>query len=113
MQELAAQRPFYGTRRMAAQLSRELRMPVNRKRVQKVFRTLNWIEPAKTKSQVIRSASKVVRASRPREFGSHQEAEAAVGEAFTDYNRDRIHSALDYMTPYEYLDEWKGGRVNN
>ncbi len=232
VEELALQRPFYGTRRMAAQLSRELRTPVNRKRVQKIFRTLNWIEPSKTKSQVIRSASKVVKASRPyefwqtdmtylwcgnadrwsylfnvidvfhrewlgyafersaikehaimsvnnalvshnkvvvpaeltlrcdngpqyashafkdsmdalglrleyilyhtpeqngfvesfhktlkreyvwsRDFRSHQEAEVAVEEAFTDYNRNRIHSALDYMTPYEYLDAWRSGKV--
>jgi putative transposase len=229
VKEVALARPFYGTRRMAAQLSRELRTPVNRKRVQKIFRTLNWIEPAKTKNEVIRSASKVVRASRPfqfwqtdmtylwcgndrwsylfnvidvfhrewlgyafetsalkehaimsvnnalashpdalpreltlrcdngpqytshafkdsmdalglrleyilyhtpeqngfvesfhktlkreyvwpREFNSHQEAEVAVEEAFTDYNRNRIHSALDYMTPREYLDAWKSGR---
>jgi len=68
VEELALQRPFYGTRRMAAQLSRELHAPVNRKRVQKVFRTLNWVEPAKTKSQIVRSATKVVRASRPFEF---------------------------------------------
>jgi putative transposase len=233
VEEISLQRPFYGTRRMAAQLSRELHVPVNRKRVQKVFHKLNWIEPAKTKSEVIRSAvSKVVRASRPyefwqtdmtylwcgnrdrwsylfnvvdvfhrewlgyafersavkehaimsvnnalashrdasperltlrcdngpqytshafkdsmdalglrleyilyhtpeqngfvesfhktlkreyvwpREFSSHQDAEVAVEEAFTDYNRDRIHSALDYMTPYEYLDAWRNGRIS-
>jgi putative transposase len=68
VEEIALQRPFYGTRRMAAQLSRELHVPINRKRVQKVFHVLNWIEPAKTKSQVIRSASKIVKASRPYEF---------------------------------------------
>lgn len=66
--EIALQRPSYGTRRMAAQLSRELHVPINRKQVQRVYRGLNWTEPAKTKSQVIRSASKVVRASRPYEF---------------------------------------------
>jgi transposase InsO family protein len=48
---------------------------------------------------------------RPREFNSHQEAEVAVEEAFKDYNRNRIHSALDYMTPYEYLDAWKSGKI--
>lgn len=231
VEEIALRRPSYGTRRMAAQLSRELHVPVNRKRVQKVFHALNWIEPAKTKSQVIRSASKVVKASRPyefwqtdmtylwcgnsdrwsylfnvidvfhrewlgyafersavkehaimsvndalashtdvapegltlrcdngpqytshafkdsmdalglrleyimyhtpeqngfvesfhktlkreyvwpRDFGSHQEAEVAVGEAFTDYNQNRIHSALDYLTPCEYLEAWRRGKV--
>jgi putative transposase len=231
VEEIALRRPFYGTRRMAAQLSRELHVPINRKRMQKVFHALNWIEPAKTKSQVIRSASKVVKASKPyefwqtdmtylwcgnsdrwsylfnvidvfhrewlgyafersavkehaimsvnnalashrdvvpteltlrcdngpqytshafkdsmdalglrleyilyhtpeqngfvesfhktlkreyvwpRDFGSHQEAEVAVGEAFTDYNQNRIHSALDYLTPCEYLDAWKSGKI--
>jgi transposase InsO family protein len=47
----------------------------------------------------------------PREFRSHQEAEAAIGEAFVDYNRDRIHSALGYLTPYEYLAAWKAGTL--
>jgi putative transposase len=229
VEKIALERPFYGTRRMAAQLSRELHAPINRKRVQKVFHALNWVEPSKTKSQLIRSASKVVKASRPyefwqtdmtyvwcgnrdrwsylfnvidvfhrewlgyafersavkehaimsvnnalashtddiivpgeltlrcdngpqytshafkdsmdtlglrleyilyhtpeqngfvesfhktlkreyiwsRDFRSHQEAEVAVEEAFTDYNRNRIHSALEYMTPYEYLDAWR------
>lgn len=231
VKETALERPFYGTRRMAAQLSRELRTPINRKRVQNIFHSLNWIEPSKTKSEVIRSASKVVKASRPyefwqtdmtylwcgntdrwsylfnvvdvfhrewlgyafersavkehaimsvnnalashknvapeeltlrcdngpqytshafkdsmdalglrleyilyhtpeqngfvesfhktlkreyvwpRDFRSHQEAEVAVEEAFIDYNRNRIHSALDYMTPCEYLDAWKRGEV--
>lgn len=229
VEELALQRPFYGTRRMAAQLSRDLRVPVNRKRVQKVFHKLNWIEPAKTKSELIRSASKVVKASRPyefwqtdltylwcgvdrwsylfnvidvfhrewlgyafersavkehaimsvnnalashgdvvpaeltvrcdngpqytshafkdsmdalglkleyilyhtpeqngfvesfhktlkkeyiwtRDFQSYQEADAAIVDAFTDYNRDRIHSSLGYLTPYEYLEAWKRGK---
>lgn len=68
VKELALERPFYGTRRMAAQLTRELHVPVNRKRVQKVFRTLNWTDPAKTKSQILRSSVKVVRASRPYQF---------------------------------------------
>ncbi len=49
--------------------------------------------------------------SGPREFLGHQEAEVAVEEAFVDYNRNRMHSALDYMTPYEYLDGWKDGKV--
>ena len=68
VEEIALQRPSYGTRRMAAQLSRELHVPINRKRVQKVFHALNWIEPAKTKNQVIRSSSRVVKVSRPYEF---------------------------------------------
>jgi transposase InsO family protein len=35
------------------------------------------------------------------------EAENAIGDAFTDYNRKRIHSALGYKTLYELLSEWR------
>ena len=52
VEELALKRPSCGTRRMAAQLSRELHVPINRKRVQRVFRALNWTQPARTKSQI-------------------------------------------------------------
>jgi putative transposase len=65
--QIALRRPSYGTRRMAAQLSRELDRPVNRKRVQRVYRTLNWIEPSKKKREIIRSSDKVPKASRPYE----------------------------------------------
>ena len=47
--QIALKRPTYGTRRMAAQLTRELGTPINRKRVQKVYRALNWMEPSKRK----------------------------------------------------------------
>ena len=36
---------------------------------------------------------------------------AVVEEAFTAYNRDRIHSALGYLTPYEYLEAWRSGKI--
>jgi putative transposase len=55
--KIALERPSYGTRRMAAMLSRELHTPVNRKRVQRIYRTLNWIEPSLTKKDVIRAAA--------------------------------------------------------
>jgi transposase InsO family protein len=38
-----------------------------------------------------------------RDFQTFQEAEQAMAEAFVDYNRDRPHSALRYMSPYEFL----------
>ena len=66
--QIALTRPSYGTRRMAAQLSRELDTPVNRKRVQRVYRTLNWIEPSKKKREIIRSAAKLIKATRPYEL---------------------------------------------
>ncbi|MEM2760148.1 MAG: IS3 family transposase [Nitrososphaerales archaeon] len=36
--------PFYGTRRMAVMLSRELGRSVNRKQVQRIFHALDWID---------------------------------------------------------------------
>ena len=43
----------------------------------------------------------------PREFESYQDAEAALVEAFEDYNNDRIHSALGYLTPTEFATKWE------
>ena len=43
----------------------------------------------------------------PYDFHTYQEAEAAIGDAFVDYNRDRIHSSLGYLTPYEFISKWK------
>jgi len=57
VEKIALERPSYGTRRMAAMLSRELHTPVNMKRVQRIYRTLNWIEPSLTKKDVIRAAT--------------------------------------------------------
>ncbi len=65
--EIAAQRPTYGTRRMAAMLSRELGIPVNRKRVQRIFRRLGYVTPSKTKREIIRAKEKPVKATRPNE----------------------------------------------
>ena len=65
VQVIALRRPSYGTRRMAAMLSRELGRPVNRKRVQRVYRALNWIEPSKRKSEISRSATRTAKATRP------------------------------------------------
>jgi hypothetical protein len=49
--EIALERPSYGTRRMGAMLERELRVPINRKRVQRIFRALNWINPSMKKKE--------------------------------------------------------------
>jgi putative transposase len=56
-EKIALERPSYGTRRMAAMLSREFGTPVNRKRVQRIYRALNWIEPSLKKKDIIRAAS--------------------------------------------------------
>jgi transposase InsO family protein len=62
-------RPSYGARRIAATLSRELNVPVNRKRVGRVFRVLNWTTlPARKKSEIVRSSTKLVKATRRNEL---------------------------------------------
>jgi putative transposase len=68
VKQIALDRPSFGTRRMAAMLRRELHVPINRKRVRRIFHALNWIEPSKKKSDIIRSQSKLVKATRPYEL---------------------------------------------
>jgi len=54
--QLSLQRPLYGTRRMAAQLSKDLGVRVNRKRIQRIFRQLGWTKPSMRKKQLLRAA---------------------------------------------------------
>ena len=229
--EIVLQRPSYGTRRMAAMLTRVLGKSINRKRVQKIYHKLNLTMPSRKKREIIRSKYKdVKKVDRPHEiwevdltyvhcgidgwgylfnvfdvftrewigycfdlsavkenaiisienglvshkeivpgnnknkpmiradngsqytsnafrksmsvlglklehiarntpeqnghiesfhktlkkeyiwpydFRTYQQAEAAIRDAFIDYNRDRIHSSLGYLTPYEFISKWK------
>ena len=47
IRKIADKRPTYGTRRMAAQLSRDMQIPVNRKRVHRIYVKLGWIQAQK------------------------------------------------------------------
>ena len=227
IQQISLQRPTYGTRRMAAMLTRILGRPVNRKRVQRIFRKMDYITPSKSKKEIIRSKVSTIKADRPNQvweadltyvhcgidgwvylfnvfdvftrewvgycfdlsavkenaiisvenalvthkdivpqqdlvirtdngsqytskafrkslsvlglklehiyyntpeqnghiesfhktlkkeyiwpndFQNYQEAESAIKDAFVDYNQNRIHSALRYLTPYEFISKWK------
>lgn len=53
IKELALRKPVYGSRMMAARLSKELDRPVNRKLVQHAFRVMGWTIPQMTKKQLI------------------------------------------------------------
>ena len=41
------------------------------------------------------------------EFASYQEAEKILAGAFADYNQERIHSAIGYVTPVEFASQWE------
>lgn len=43
----------------------------------------------------------------PREFANYQEAERVIAEALADYNKERIHSSIGYMTPAEFAELWE------
>ncbi len=43
----------------------------------------------------------------PREFANCHEAEQAIAEAFADYNNERIHSSIGYITPTEFAELWE------
>src|SRR5215471_3492669 len=45
----------------------------------------------------------------PYDFRTYQQAEAAIRDAFIDYNQDRIHSSLGYMT---HMNSFQNGSKN-
>ena len=53
---------------MAAQLARDHGAPTNRKKIQRLYRMKGWIEPKKTKSQIIRSNKELPRPTAPDRF---------------------------------------------
>ncbi len=68
VQKIGHQRHTYGTRRMAAAVSRELKIPVNRKQIQRIFHKLDWIEPAKTKKEIIKSGRTLFKPTAPNQL---------------------------------------------
>ena len=62
--EIRKRRPFYGTRRVAAELARRLGRPVNRKRVRRAYRPAGWSKPAPSKADA-RARWKPIKAARP------------------------------------------------
>ena len=66
--DIISSRPTYGIRRMAAQASRVLGRPVNRKAVSRIFKRPGWNEPAHTKEETIHSNIKPPRPDAPNKF---------------------------------------------
>ena len=65
---VAKTRSTYGTRRMAAQLVRQLGAPVNRKKMSRIYRKLEWTTPKVHKSEIIRSGRRLPKPVEPNQF---------------------------------------------
>ncbi len=50
VRKIASKRPTYGTRRMAAQITRETEIQTNCKKIQRIYRKIGWIVPKMSKS---------------------------------------------------------------
>jgi len=68
VQRIGTARHTYGTRRMAAPVSRELQTPVNRKKIQRTFYKLSGIESAKTKKDIKLSRKKLFKPTAPNQL---------------------------------------------
>ena len=68
VKRISVQRPTYGTRRMAAQVSREIKTAVNRKQMQRIYRKIGYIEPQKTKNEIIRTKRKLFKPEAPNQL---------------------------------------------
>ena len=64
IRQIREERPFYGTRRMAAELSRMLDRPVNRKLVRRVYRRMGWSLPVQD-LQCAKARWTPIKAARP------------------------------------------------
>ena len=98
VKKIAAERPAYGTRRLAAAASREIKRPVNRKQVQRVCRETGLIAPVTTKKEAVKHGSRKVRAARPYE----------VWEADITYIPAGASWAYCYTMLDVFMREWVG-----
>ena len=60
VEQISMERPAYGTRRLAAAISRNLKKPVNRKQIQRICRKTGMISPNTTKKAALHGSKKVV-----------------------------------------------------
>ena len=69
VRKIASKRPTYGTRRMAAQITRETGNPINRKKIQRIYRKIGWIVPKMSKSDIQNhKAAKLFKPSGPNQL---------------------------------------------
>ena len=62
--DVRKRRPFYGARRVAAELARRLGRPVNRKRMGRAYRLAGWSRPAPFRADA-KARWKQIKATRP------------------------------------------------
>ena len=98
VKKIAAGRPAYGTRRLAAAASREVGRPVNRKQVQRICRESGLIAPVTTKKEAVRHGSRKVLATRPYETWEADITYIPAGESWA-----YCYTMLDVFTR-----EWVG-----
>ena len=65
---ISAKKPTYGTRWMAAQVSRETGVLVNCKQIQRICQKMGYIEPQKTKEEVIRTKRRFFKPEAPNQL---------------------------------------------
>lgn len=66
--DTSRKRPTYGTRRMAAQITRDTGIVVNRKRIQRIYRKMGYIQPQNTKNDIIRAGQKLFKPKAPHQL---------------------------------------------
>ena len=98
VKKIAAGRPAYGTRRLAAAASREIKRPVSRKQVQRICRESGLIAPVTTKKEAVKHGSRKVVATRPYETWEADITYIPAGESWA-----YCYTMLDVFTR-----EWVG-----
>ena len=90
--------PAYGTRRLAASVSRKLERPINRKKVQRICRKTGLIAPITTKKEAVKHGSRKVKTTRPYEVWEADITYIPAGESWA-----YCYTMLDVFTR-----EWVG-----
>ena len=68
MRQISKRRPTYGTRRMAVQITRDTGTATNRKQVQRIFRKIGYIQPQKTKNDLVHTGRRLFKPKAPNQL---------------------------------------------